>query len=115
MLKGLDANFNPLKGQMKKWYSTLCSFSHTDSINLLSQISTTHLPEETSIYFGSTYKSELFKASAYAICLWTGVMLSTISLWVPNTNQWHNEMTKIEERILQFIDQENKTFKAKRK
>ena len=112
MLKELDANFNPLKGQMKKWYSTLCSFAHTDPINLLPQISTDHIPDETSIHFGSTHKSELFKASAYAICLWTGVMLSTISLWVSNTNQWHNEMTKIEERIIQFIDQENKTVKA---
>lgn len=112
MLKELDANFNPLKGQMKKWYSTLCSFAHTDPVNLLPQISTDNIPNETSIHFGSTYKNDLFKGSAYAICLWAGVMLSTISTWVPKTNQWHNGMTKIEERIIQFIDQENKAFKS---
>ena len=112
MLKELDANFNPLKGQMKKWYSTLCSFAHTDPVNLLPQISTDNIPDETSIHFGSTYKSDLFRGSAYAIFLWAGVMLSTISIWVPKTNQWHNEMTKIEERIIQFIDQENKAFKS---
>jgi hypothetical protein len=40
MLKELDENFNPLKSEMKGWYSTLCSFAHTDPINLLPQIST---------------------------------------------------------------------------
>jgi len=112
MLKELDDDFNPLKGKMKGWYSTLCSFAHTDPINLLPQISTEIVPDETTIHFGATYKSDLFKASSYAICLWAGVMLSTISKWVPKTNQWHNEMKKIEGRIIQFIDQENKAFKS---
>ncbi len=111
MLKELDADFNPLKGQMKKWYSVLCTFAHTDPLVLLPQIATDFIPNEKSIHFGSTYKSDLFRASAYAISLWTGVMLSSISQWVPNTNQWHNEMIKIEERIIKFIDQENKAFK----
>lgn len=112
MLKELDADFNPLKGQMKEWYSTLCSFAHTDPVGLLPQISTDYIPDETSIHFGSTYKGDLFKASAYAICLWVGVMLSSVSQWVPNTNQWHNEIIKIEERITEFIDQENTAVKS---
>ena len=112
MLKELDEDFNPLKSEMKGWYSTLCSFAHTDPINLLPQISTENIPDETSIYIGATYKTDLFKASSYAICLWAGVMLSTISIWVPKTSQWHNEMIKIENRIIQFIDQENKAFKS---
>ena len=111
MLKKLDADFNPLKGKMRQSYSTLCSFAHTDPLVLLPQISTDLIPNETSIHFGSTYKSDLFRASAYAISLWTGVMLSSISQWVPNTNKWHNEMIKIEERIIKFIDQENEAFK----
>ena len=111
MLKELDADFDPLKGQMKKWYSALCSFAHTDPLVLLPQISTDLIPNETSIHFGSTYKSDLFRASAYALSLWTGVMLSSISQWVPNTNKWHNEMIKIEESIIKFIDQENEAFK----
>ena len=112
MLKELVANFNPLKSQMRKWYSTLSSFAHTDPVGLLPQISTDYVPDETSIHFGSTYKEDLFRASAYAISLWTGVMLASINQWVPNTNQWHNEMKKIEERIIEFIDQENKAFKS---
>lgn len=112
MLKELDDDFNPLKGKMKGWYSTFCSFAHTGPINLLPQISTEIIPDETTIHFGATYKSDLFKASSYAICFWAGVMLSTISMWVPKTNQWHNELIKIEGRIIQFIDQENKAFKS---
>jgi hypothetical protein len=111
MLKKLDTDFNPIKGKMRQWYSTLCSFAHTDPICLLTQISTDYVPNETSIHFGSTFKSDLFKTSAYTICLWTGIMLSTISIWVPKTNQWHNEMSQIEKRITQFIDQENKSVK----
>ena len=112
MLKELDENFNPLKGKMRKWYSTLCSFAHTDPVGVLPQISTDYVPNETSIHFGSTYKNDLFKAAAYAISLWTGVMLSSISKWVSNTEQWHSEMRTIEERIINFIDQENKAFKS---
>ena len=116
MLKDLDDDFNPLKGKMRGWYyGTLCSFAHTDPINLLPQISTEIVPDETTIHFGASYKSDLFRATSYAICLWVGVMLSTISEWVPKTNQWHNEWIKVEGRIIKFIDQENKAFKSKTK
>jgi hypothetical protein len=111
MLKELDGDFNPLKSKMKGWYSTLCSFAHTDPINLLPQIST-EKTDETSIHFGATFREDLFKASSYAMCLWAGVMLSTISIWVPTSNQWHNEMISIEDRLMRFIDQENAAFKS---
>ena len=112
MLKKLDKGFNPLKSEMKVWYSTLCSFAHTDPINLLPQISTEIIPDETSIHFGATFKGDLFKASSYAICLWTSVMISTISIWVPTSLPWYNEMIRIKDRIMQFIDQENTAFKS---
>lgn len=112
MLKKLDADFNPLKGKMRQWYSTLCSFAHTDPIGLLYQISTDYIPNETSIHFGSTYKRDLFKSSAYVISLWIGVMLANIGQWIPNTSPWHNEMEKIEERIIEFIDQENIAYES---
>jgi hypothetical protein len=110
MVKELHSDFNPLKGQMRKWYSTLCSFAHTAPVGVLPQISTDYIPDETSIHFGSTYKDNLFSASAYAISLWTAVMLSTIREWVPNTNEWHNEMINIKDRIIEFIEQENKAY-----
>jgi len=59
---------------------------------------------------GKVVKDNLFRASAYAISIWTGVMLSSVSQWVPNSNQWHNEMINIEERIIEFTDQENKAY-----
>jgi len=112
MLNAVDEKFNPLKGQMRKWYSTLCSFAHTDAIGVLPQISTDFAPGETSIHFGATYKEDLFRASAYSICLWTGVMLSDISQWVPKTNEWHDKLVNTEKSIIEFIDEENKKFKS---
>lgn len=111
MLNGLDKNFNPLKGKMQEWYSTLCRFAHTNAVGVLPQISTDFAPNETTIHFGSTYKDNLFRASAYVINLWTAVILTEISPWVPSINEWHNKMIKIMERIIEFIDQENKKFK----
>jgi hypothetical protein len=67
MLSQLDEGFNPIKSQMKGWYDTLCSFAHTKPINLLPQISTDRVQDETSIHFGATFKLDLFKASSYAI------------------------------------------------
>jgi hypothetical protein len=112
MLKELNKDFNPLKSEMKGWYGTLCSFAHTDPLNLLPHISTESFPDETSIHFGTTFKADLFRASSYAICLWAGVMLSTISSWVPKGNQWQKELIKIEDRIVEFIDQENTAFRS---
>ena len=112
MLNALDKKFNPLKGQMRKLYSTLCSFAHTDAIGVLPQISTDFSPGEISIHFGATYNDDLFRAPAYFICLCTGVMLSDISQWVPKTNEWHNKLVNTEKSIIEFIDEENKKFKS---
>ena len=114
MLKEIDDDYNPLKGKMKAWYSTLCSFAHTDPLNLLSQISTLEVPGETSIHYGATYNKDLFKTSAYALCLWAGISLLIIGLWVPEKNQWHTEMAKVQEEISKYIDQENKAFSRTR-
>lgn len=75
MLKQLGSDYNPLKGQMRKWYRMLCSFAH-------------------------------------AISQWIGIMLFSTSQWVPNSNPWHNEMKNILNRIIEFIDQENKAYRS---
>lgn len=115
MLKQLGSHFNPLKDQMREWYKKFCSFAHTGSVSVLPQISTNHIPKETSIHIGTTYNDNAFKISAYVISQWTGIMLSTIIHWVPNGNQWHNEMKNIVDRIITFIDQQNKVFESKKK
>jgi hypothetical protein len=114
MLKEIDNNYSPLKGKIKGWYKTLCSFAHTDPLNLLSQISTVEVPGETSIHFGATYKRDLFRTSAYSICLWAGISIMNVGSWVPENDQWHNQMAKIQEKILKFIDHENKEFSSRR-
>lgn len=113
MRNALGENFNPLKEEMKQWYDVLCCFAHPNAAGVLPQISANFIPGETSIHYGTTYKDDLFRASAYSISLWIDVMLSDISQWIPNTNEWHNRLVKIEKRIIEFIDQENKKFRSK--
>ena len=113
MLKEIDDDYNSLKGKMKGWYKTLCSFAHTDPLNLLSQISTVEVPGETSIHFGATYKKDLFRTSAYSICLWAGISIMNVASWVPENDQWHKQMATVQEKILKFIKQENKDSKSK--
>ena len=110
MLGKLGKNFDPLG----EWYSMLCRFAHTDAMGVLPQISTDFSPNETTIHFGSTYKDDLFRVSAYTISTWAGVMLSDVSQWILNTSDWHEKMTKIEARIIEFIEQENKKIKSEK-
>lgn len=115
MLNKLDKNYKSLKGKMKECYHILCRFSHPDAVGVLPQISPGFTPDEIIIYFGSIYKDDLFKASAYQISQLAGHMLSAISQWVPNMNEWHNKSTMILERILAFINQENENMEFKSK
>lgn len=113
MLQEIDDDYSPLKGKMKCWYRTLCSFAHTGPHNLLPQISMVEVPGETSIHIGATYKKELFKTSAYSICLWAGISIMNVGSWVPENDQWQKQMATVQEKILKFIEQENKDFKSK--
>jgi len=113
MLQEIDEDYSPLKGKMRGWYKTLCSFAHTDPLNLLSQISTDVMPGETSIHFGATYKKDLFRTSAYSIFVWTGISIMNVSPWVPEDNKWHTQMAEVQEEILKFVDQENIAFNPK--
>jgi len=114
MLREIDDDYSPLKGKMKGWYKTLCSFAHADPLNLLSQLSTVEVPGEMSIHFGATFNKDLFRTSAYSICVWTGISIMNVSFWVPENDQWHKQIATTQEKILEFIDHENKSFKVKR-
>jgi len=113
MLKEIDQDYTLLKGKMKDWYKTLCSFAHPDPLNLLSQISTVEVLDETSIHFGTTFKKDLFRTSAYSIFVWTGISIMNVSPWVPKGDKWHTQMADVQEGILKFVDQENKAFNPK--
>jgi len=113
MLQEIDDDYSPLKGKMRGWYKTLCSFAHTDPLNLLSQILTVVVPGETSIHFGATYNRDLFRTSAYSILVWAGISLMNVSSWVPENDKWHKQMATVQEKILKFIEQENKALKSK--
>ncbi len=114
MLREIDDDYSSLKGKLKGWYKTLCSFAHTDPLNLLSQISTSEVPGETSIQFGATYKKDLFRTSAYSICLWAGISIMNVGSRVPDNDQWREQTATVQEKILKFIEQENKDFKLKK-
>lgn len=106
MLNELDEDF--LKKQMKDWYDVLCRFAHPHAVGVLPLISNTFVPDETSIFYGTTYKDELFRASAYSISVWTGVMLGEVGQWIPHTNKWYQKRSILVGRVLKFIDEENK-------
>ena len=113
MLQEIDDDYSPLKGNMKDWYKILCSFAHTDPLNLLSQISTVEVQGETSIHFGATYNKDIFRASAYSIALLAGISIMNVGSWVPENDQWHKQMATVQERVLKFIEQENEDFKSR--
>jgi len=113
MLKKLGPDFFPVQEKMKKWYGTLCSFAHTDPINLVSQISYDFQFKETSIHFGTTFDLTLFKTSAYTLSMWIGIMLSTIKRWVPEKHQWHIQEIEAQNKLIQYIDNENTAYKKK--
>ena len=112
MLKRLDNNYLSLRDKMQECYSVLCRFAHTDAVGILPHISTNYAPDETTIQFGSTYKDNLFKASAYEISQFAGHMLNAIYQWVPNSNEWHNKYKNIMEKIVAFIDEQNKKYES---
>ena len=97
-----------IKKQKKDWYAVLCCFAHPHAAGVLPLISNIFVPDETSIHYGTTYKDEIFRASAYSISIWTVIMLDDVSRWVPNTNEWYQKRSILVEKILRFIDEENK-------
>lgn len=113
MLAKLGPDFSPVQKEMKKWYATLCSFAHTDPINLVSQISYDFQPEETSIHFGTTFNLSLFRTSAYTLAMWIGIMLSTIKKWVPQKHEWHILEIEFQSKLLHYVDNENTAYKKK--
>ena len=113
MLTKLGSDFSPVIKRMKKWYSTLCSFAHTDPINLVSHISQDMHPNETSIHFGTTFDQDLFKTSAYTLAMWIGIILSTIKSFVPEKNHWHEQEVQLQKELLRYIDEQNKAYKKK--
>lgn len=106
MLKELDEDF--LKEQMKDWYDVLCCFAHPHAVGVLSLISNTFVSDETSIHYGTTYADDRFRASVYAISIWTCIMLAEIGQWIPDTNEWYQKRSILEEKVIRFIGEENK-------
>lgn len=111
MLDALNEDFS--KDKLKQWYKVLCCFAHPNAAGILPQIATNFIPDKTLIHYGTTYKGNLFRASAYNICIWTGVMLDDIGQWIHHANTWYQKRDILIERMLIFIDEENKKNKSK--
>ena len=107
MLNELDIE-DSFKKRLGEWYRIFCCFAHPHAAGVLPLISYTFAPDETSIHYGTTYKDESFRKSAYAISIWTAIMLDDVSQWVPNTNEWYQKQSILVERILNFINEENR-------
>jgi len=114
MRRALGDDFNPLKEKIKEWYDVLCCFAHPHAAGVLPQITIDLILDETSIHYGTTYKDDLFRKSAYYISIWTGIMLDAVGQYIPITNEWYKKRNKLEERLLKFIDEENESSKSKK-
>jgi len=114
MRNALDDDFNPLKEQIKQWYDVLCCFAHPHAAGVLPQITINFILDETSIHYGTTYKDDFFRTSAYTISIWTAVMLDDVGQWIPDTNEWYEKRNILAERILTFIKEENESSKCRK-
>lgn len=113
MLRELGEDF--LKEKMKEWYSMFCCFAHPHAAGMLPLISDTFVPGETSIFNGTTYEDKRFRTSVYTISTWTCIMLDEVGRWIPNTNEWYQKRSILVEKVLRFIDEENKKLSLRKK
>ena len=103
MLKQLGEKVAPYKTKLDEWYGTLCRFAHTDAICIIPQISGDRYPNETTIHYGTTYKRERFRGSAYLIAGLIGFVLPDFGMENHAASEWHKKHQALEKRILDFI------------
>jgi hypothetical protein len=113
MRKALGEDFTPLKEKIKEWYDVLCCFAHPHAAGVLPLIAINLISDETSIHYGTTYRDDLFRKSAYNISIWASVMLDAVGHWILGTNEWYQKRSILTERILKFIDCENEKCVAR--
>ena len=112
MLAALGDDFS--KDKLKQWYKVFCCYTHPNAAGVLPQIAINLIPDDMSIHYGTTYKNDLFRKSVYNITIWTGVMLDAVGHWIPDTNEWYEKRNKLEERLLNFIEEENEIFESQK-
>jgi hypothetical protein len=83
---------------LKEIYTEVNRFSHTDPVTVLSRLE----QHESTILIDVNikYKQAQFKACAYYMILWVGVMLESVASLIPESHSWH----VLNSPLLQQID-----------
>jgi hypothetical protein len=108
MKNKIDHPSKDMKAKLKSLNAELCLFAHTDPIAILPLLGSR--PGETTVHFGVTYNEEQFKGAAYSIAVWIGNMLSTLSMWITDNDEWHEKNDAVTNDLLGFVEQCNEEF-----
>lgn len=113
MLNDLGPNFPEDKTDARGWYGALCRFAHTDALVVLPHLGS--YKGAPCAFIGAKYKPDYFSACAYAISLFTSIMLREMSCLVAPNSAWQQQYNKSVEVLLQFLEKENVDFRKSMK
>jgi len=102
LLDKIDHPSEDVKSQVREFYGELNRFVHVDPVTAISRIHGNE--EKTMIDVGIRFNAEDFRACAYGIVLWVGMMLDAVSSLVSSEDAWHNEHKAIADRIVVQIE-----------
>ena len=105
LLDGIDHPSDTVKSKVRDFYGELNRFVHVDPIAAISRL---HEDEgKTIIGVGVRFEADDFRACAYGIALWIGMMLDATASLIPEESPWHDEHDDIASRIVDHIDRYN--------
>jgi hypothetical protein len=107
MLKSLGSDFLEQETDARGWYGALCRFAHTDSLVVLPHLGSHD--GEPCAFFGAKFKPDLFRTCAYAISVFTGIMLREVSGLIPADAAWQQSCNTAVQQLLKYIQDENET------
>jgi hypothetical protein len=102
LLDKIDHPSDEVKSQVRDFYGELNRFVHVDPVAAISRIHGDD--EKTMIDVGIRFDAEEFRACAYGIVLWVGMMLDAVSSLIPSEDAWHHDHKSIADRIVAQIE-----------
>ena len=106
MLNKIEHESKEDKSKIRGFHSELARFDHSDPIAVLSR--TKIVENQALIFVGVRYDKADFETCTYALCLWLGTTLDMIASTVPQEEKWHKGHAAIDERLLAYIENDNK-------
>nr|MBC8330616.1 hypothetical protein [Anaerolineae bacterium] len=90
------------KTKLLGFYQELNRFAHTNPVAVLDRYRV--VEGEPGIKVGVEYDADKFSACCYALSLWIGNMLDTISSWIEEDHEWHSTYEDIMNEIIEYLE-----------